>query len=88
MPYIRSRVRRRGGLGFTPDEEKEILAGQRASSGQLKELVDQARSAERIRTITIVATVGGLVYTLARIGELVAGVRARRHQPEEKGVSW
>lgn len=84
MPYFRP------GLGFTPEQETELLSTQRAHGSQLQELVDGARAAERMRTITIIATVGGLLYSLARIGEFVADAREKRRAKTERkeGVSW
>lgn len=84
MPYFRPR----GALGFTPEQETEILSTQRAYGSKLDELVDGARAAERMRMITIVATIGGLLYTMARFGELVAGFREKRRASGEEGVKW
>jgi hypothetical protein len=71
-------------IGFTPDEERELLASQRQGTAAVTDLTAWTRRQDTIRTITIVSIVGGFIYTLARMGDLVAQMRARRRsQPED-----
>lgn len=79
-------VRARGGLGFTPEQETELLTAQRAYGPKIDKLVEQAEAAERIRLFTIIATIGGALYTLARMGELIVDWRMKRRPGE--GVKW
>jgi hypothetical protein len=64
--------------GFTPEEEAELLAGQRKQVDTLASISTWIDKQETIRTITTVSIVAGLIYTLAQMGNLVAQVRARK----------
>lgn len=74
MPYVPA--------GFTPEQEAEILAGQRRVVSSADELTAWTRKQDAIRTITIVSIVGGLIFTMARMGDLVAQIRARRQKED------
>ncbi len=69
---------RRGQLGFTPEQETAILDAQEDQGAILERLAKNADDQERMRTLTIVAAVGGFIYTLARLGELAAQMRRPR----------
>jgi hypothetical protein len=70
--------------GFTPDEEKTLLTSSASQGTAVAELTAWTQRQDTIRNITIISIVGGLIYTLARMGDLVAQMRARRRgQPEE-----
>lgn len=71
----------RTALGFTTDEEKEILASVRAPvAPRIDEALRILREQERLKLITTIAAVGGALYTLARFGELIGAMRDRRKQ--------
>lgn len=76
--------------GFTPEQEAEILSAHKRHEDKLDELTASARRTETLRTITVIATVGGFVYTLARVGELIAAFREKRRAKREgaDGVRW
>jgi hypothetical protein len=65
-------------VGFTPDEEQELLTAQRQVAASSVELTAWTKKQDTIRTITIVSIIGGLLFTMARMGDLVAQMRARR----------
>jgi hypothetical protein len=76
----------RGALGFTTDEEKEILLsarGDAARSSKVDESLRILREQERLKLITTIAAIGGSLYTLAKFGELISSMRDRR-----KHVHW
>jgi hypothetical protein len=67
--------------GFTADEEKEILVasrGEAAETAKLDEMVKILRDQERLKLISTLASIGGAVYALAKIGELIASFQDRR----------
>lgn len=66
--------------GFTPEEERELLESQRGTRTATDELTAWTRRQDTIRTITIVSIIGGILFTMARMGDLVAQIRARRKE--------
>lgn len=68
--------------GFTPEEEAEILAGQKRQAESLDTISTWMERQETIRTITTISIVAGLIYTLAQTGNLVAQVRARHKRSD------
>ena len=64
--------------GFTPEEERELLTSQAMVKTQTADLTAWTQRQDTIRTITIVSIVAGFIFTLARTGDLVAQIRARR----------
>lgn len=86
MSYYRTRH----GLGFTPDEEKSLLAAAKSEQDEtpkLDEILDILRRQDKLRTITTIAAVGGALYTLARLGELIAAIRGRRAEHKTLGMN-
>jgi hypothetical protein len=71
MPYLRASA-----LGFTPDEEKEVLA----RGGKVDEMLEILRKQEQIRNIVAAGAVIGMLLTLAKFGELVSEMRHRRRE--------
>ena len=77
MSYSRTR----SGLGFTPEEEKLLLSTVQSETDEQKkldEMLEILRRQDQLKMITAVAAIGGALYSLARIGELVAALRAKR----------
>lgn len=77
MSYRRTSV----ALGFTSDEEKELLLAARGSAAKdekLEETVRILREQERLKLISTIAAVGGALYALARLGELIGSFQDRR----------
>ncbi len=71
----------RGALGFTPDEEKEIVLaarGEVAEEKKLDEMLEILRKQEQLKMVTAGATIVGLLYTLAKMGDFVAELRRRK----------
>lgn len=64
--------------GFTPEQEAELLSGQRKQAESLDTISTWMDRQETIRTITTVSIVAGLIYTLAQMGNLVAQIRSRK----------
>lgn len=83
MRYLRTKNFRptSGALGFTPEEERELIVAARGEAAEEKkqdEMLEILRGQERLRMITAGATIVGLLYTLARMGDFVAELRRRR----------
>lgn len=75
MSYRRLHARDAVTLGFTPEEEQQLLAAEADEGKKLDELLEISRRADAMRTITMIATIGGALYSLARLGELISGHR-------------
>lgn len=66
--------------GFTPDEEKELLAaarGEAAEEKKVDEILAFTRKQDQIRVVMTVGIVAGLIFTLTRLGDLVHTMRTR-----------
>jgi hypothetical protein len=73
----------RRALGFTPDEEKEVLVAARGESAEekkLDEMLEILRHQEQVRNVVAAGAVIGLLFTLTRFGELVAEMRRKRRE--------
>jgi hypothetical protein len=78
VSYLSSRA-----LGFTPDEEREVVLAARSEVAEEKkvdEILEILRRQDQLRTITTIAAVGGALFTLAKLGEFVAVLRGRRKE--------
>jgi hypothetical protein len=76
VPYLRA-------IGFTPDEEKEVLVavrGEAAEDKKLDEMLAILRHQEQIRTIIAAGAVVGLLFTLTRFGDLISEMRHKRRE--------
>ena len=72
---------RTGALGFTVDEEKEILVatrGEASETAKLDEMIKILRDQERLKLISTLASIGGAIYALAKIGEMIGSFQDRR----------
>lgn len=72
-------------MGFSPEQETTLLTQTSLLSTRagehdviLKELLVAKQRADQMRTFTVVATVAGLFYTLAKLGEFASDLRKRR----------
>jgi hypothetical protein len=69
-----------GALGFTPDEEKSLLAQEKAEGAKLDEMLEILRKQQQLRNIIAAGAVVGLIFTLTRFGDLIAEIRRRRRE--------
>jgi hypothetical protein len=71
----------RTALGFTSNEEQELLVaarGEAAENVKLDEMIKILRDQERLKLISTLASIGGAIYALAKIGEMIGSFRDRR----------
>lgn len=69
--------------GFTPEQEQALLDASSRQGSSLDELRAWTEKADRIRTLTTIGLVAGLVLTMMRMGDLAISWR-RRPRPKNE----
>ena len=69
--------------GFTPEQETQLLDASSRQGASIDELRAWTEKADRIRTLTTIGLVAGLVLTMMRMGDLAISWR-RRPRPQSE----